>query len=588
MSKEKIKNLLTSPKMFWLTGLLALMWIVLRSGTNPKRLAYPCQQASFPFASLWVLTYVPLFERVVNYIKQKSKYWIVFLILIISVTVVKLGFKYKNKFKLNSAVAELKALNSESPVSDIFVYNNIPDSEGSLAAGDNSVPDSYLSDPAIDSLVYIMSTSRTPFFRTTDKPYGIIGKSDVVLIKANFQWRHRLGTNTDRIKGVIWQILNHPEGFAGEVLVVDNQESQIWPTEWLGGFNDNSNNSDDTEQSIVDVINTFKAKAYPVDMIIFDSLNNDVVSEYVDGDLNDGYIFNPATLTSYPKFESPKGNYVSFSKGIWDDNAKIYDSEKLTIINFPVLKAHGMAGATIALKNYIGVMNTTKHDEWFGGWVDDTFHPLYCFSEYALVAKELAIAWPDLNIIDATWVATESNYNFNYGAVNQKTILASTDPVAASWYAAKYILTPNAAFKERTNPDLTGQGADAYSTILGYWFDYLNDSTDFTVTKTESEITVYSIDNIPETNALNEVDLNSVVSVFPNPFHEKVTLSSPNNIVDDLNLHVYNLSGQCVFNKRIKKGNSYTEINLGFLAKGEYILQLISGKNFLKKKIVKI
>jgi len=41
---------------FGLTGLFALLWVLLRSGTNPKRLTYPCQQASIPIALNWLLS----------------------------------------------------------------------------------------------------------------------------------------------------------------------------------------------------------------------------------------------------------------------------------------------------------------------------------------------------------------------------------------------------------------------------------------------------------------------------------------------------------------------------------------------------
>ena len=54
--------------------------------------------------------------------------------------------------------------------------------------------------------------------------------------------------------------MNHPQGFEGEILICDNQESQIVPDNYLGGFTDLSNNSDDPEQSIIDVVNTFKQK----------------------------------------------------------------------------------------------------------------------------------------------------------------------------------------------------------------------------------------------------------------------------------------------------------------------------------------
>jgi|GEM_PF-721582 len=471
---------------FWITGFIALAWIVIRSGTNPKRLAYPCQKASYPLASAWLVAIISLIGG--TYIIKKILKWSTATIVILASSW--MFFSYSSADRLNIKFGIAKSWTSDSPVSEIILIDSVPPTSGSLAAGNASVLDEYLSDPAVDSMVSIMEKSKSPFFKTVDLSNGIIGNSDIVLIKANFQWRHRLGTNTDRIKGVIWQILNHPEGFSGEILVVDNQESQIWPTEWLAGFNDYSNNSDDTDQSIVDVINTFKAKGYPVDFFVWDSLNNDVVSEYSEGDLDDGYIFDSATLVSYPKFTTPGGKYVSFSKGIWDNVLQSYDSDKLTIINFPVLKAHGMVGATIAMKNYIGVMNTTKHDEWFGGWVDDTFHPLYCFSEYALVAREIEIAWPDLNIVDATWVGTESNYNYTYGVEKVNKLLASTDPVAVSWYAAKYILTPVAVSPSRTNPDEGFGVTGNYSTVFGYWYNYIKDSTSFICTRDSAEISI--------------------------------------------------------------------------------------------------
>ena len=45
----------------WLFGLAAFLWIALRSGTNPKRLVYPCQQAASPVAAQWILAVAALF-----------------------------------------------------------------------------------------------------------------------------------------------------------------------------------------------------------------------------------------------------------------------------------------------------------------------------------------------------------------------------------------------------------------------------------------------------------------------------------------------------------------------------------------------
>ncbi len=143
-----------------------------------------------------------------------------------------------------------------NPKSKVFVMDKIPPTAGSLAAGDSTVPNAYLVDPAIDTLLLMMETQGTYLYKTTAHPSGIIGSNDIVIIKGSFQWDFRNTTSTDRIKGLIWQILKHPNGFTGEILVGDNTQ---WAT-----IGEDDNNSEDTEQCILDVINTFHSKGYPV------------------------------------------------------------------------------------------------------------------------------------------------------------------------------------------------------------------------------------------------------------------------------------------------------------------------------------
>src|SRR5450759_1360365 len=53
-------------------------------------------------------------------------------------------------------------------------------------------------------------------------PDGMIGKNDIVLIKVNGEWQYRGGTNTDVVKGLINAIVHHPDGFTGEIVIVEN------------------------------------------------------------------------------------------------------------------------------------------------------------------------------------------------------------------------------------------------------------------------------------------------------------------------------------------------------------------------------
>lgn len=362
-----------------------------------------------------------------------------------------------------------------NPVSKVFVMDEIPPTSGSLAAGNSAVPDEYLVDPAIDTLLLLMETQGTYLHRTSSRPFGIVGTDDIVIIKGSFQWDFRNTTSTDRIKGVIWQILNHPDGFTGEILVGDN-------TQWAP-IDQNDNNSEDINQSILDVINTFQSKGYPVYLFEWKDIMNNVVTEYSNGDYNDGYPYDTASKITYPKFKSPSGNhYISLRYGIWNATTHTYNHDRLCIIDFPVLKAHGWTGATLAIKNWIGVLTVAYQNERYGG--DDSMHNNYMFSEYALPAKVMQVTFPKLTIIDAAWTNPERNYGNN--AAQLKMLLGSTDPFAASWYAAKYMLTPVAYYPENTNPDNV---AGTYYNCLNNWMNCMHDSG-FTVTKDSSEISV--------------------------------------------------------------------------------------------------
>ena len=366
-----------------------------------------------------------------------------------------------------------------NPVSKVFVMDEIPPTAGSLAAGDSTVPNEYLIDPAIDTLLLLMETQGIYFHKTALQPSGIVGSDNIVIIKGNFQWKHRNTTNTDRIKGVIWKILNHPEGFNGEIIVCDN-------TQDIGtGINLNDDNSEDVNQSIIDVVNTFYSKGYPVYLIDWNYMWDDVVNEYSENDYNDGFTYDPISKITYPKFLSPSGDYyISLRYGIWNETLQEYDKNKLCLIDFPVLKAHGMAGATIALKNWVGVLTTAYKDERYGGY--GAMHSQYFFGQYALVTKVMGLTYPKLTIVDAEWTNPTSNWQGE--SINTKMLLGSTDACAASWYASKFMLTPIAYSPDDTDPD--NPNGKYYNCIVP-WTDCLQDSG-FAVTIDSSEISVYN------------------------------------------------------------------------------------------------
>ena len=417
-----------------------------------------------------------------------------------------LGILILSAFHLDAFVPHSSNNNSlpnwvvENPVSNIFVLNSIPPTTGSLAVGDSTVPNEWLDDPAIDTLLLMMQTKNIYLNKTALHPYGIVSSDNIVIIKGNFQWTNRNTTSTDRIKGLIWRILNHPDGFSGEIIVCDNTQGY--------GINDEDNNSEDPEQSIIDVVNTFKLKGYPVFLRDWSYIWDVVVEEYSSGDYNDGFVYESDSKISYPKFTSPSGNYkISLKYGIWNSNSLNYNLNRLCIIDFPVLKAHSWSGATIALKNWIGVLTTAYADERYGG--SNSMHYNYFFGSYALVAKVMGATFPKLTIVDAAWTSASSNSTLN-DTIHTKMLLSSTDPCAASWYAAKYILTPVAIDPYNTNPDLPGSN---YKNNLESWTNCLKDSG-FACTKDSSEISVYDRSSLSLQNSIVNVNTGwNIISV---------------------------------------------------------------------------
>ncbi len=483
----------------WIAGLLALLWVIVRSGSNPKRLTYPCQRAMMPFALNWLLAVAAFLTG--SLLLRKFARFSGIAILALGV-IWFIGALPQSSRSAVSTLGHLPVWEVPDPVSTVCVLDSIPPTMGTLAAGDSSVPDSCLTDPAIDTLLALLADRGVHLHQTAEHPDGLVKSTAVVIIKGNFQWDKRNATNTDRIKGLIWQLLRHPDGFSGEIIVCDN-------TQDIGtGINHGDNNSADTAQSIVDVVNTFSAKGYPVSVLDWNYIWDVVSFEYSDGDYNDGYVYEEATKISYPKFRSPLTNhYVSARYGLWDSLTATYDPSRLCIINFPVLKAHRLAGATEGIKNWVGLMTTAYSEERYGSFMG--MHNDYLFAPYALVARIMAATFPKLTIIDATYINVRDAF-YCEDWVNTRALVASTDPVAASWYAAKFILTPLAISPSATNPDQPG---GSYATKLANWTDYFRDTAGLTCTRDSTRMSVYGRDLPPPTYVCGDANGDATVNI---------------------------------------------------------------------------
>ena len=319
-------------------------------------------------------------------------------------------------------------------------------------------------DEGMVRLINSMEDNGVYFYKTAENPYGLIAPGDVVLLQINCQWAERGGTNTDVIRMVTQAILDHPDGFYGEVIIADNGQAQFGSYGRGGSLNWANNNAVDITQSVMDVIHGFQAQGYNVTGSLWDEFTAIRVSQFSEGDYRDGfvvedYIHHTGLEVTYPKFTTEFGTHVSFREGIWDSASGEYDSERLKIINLPVLKSHFIFGQTGAVKGYMGVVsdrltNRRAHNSVGTGGMG---------TQMALTRM------PVLNIMDMVWIGPDRGPAVSYGsAVQINKIAASVDPVALDYWATRYVLIPEAARLPggRTAAmDPAGQGPGTF----GFW-----------------------------------------------------------------------------------------------------------------------
>jgi len=447
--------------LFWL-GLSSLIWWVLRTGAKPSRGVYPCQQVAAANSWLWISLYIlPLFSTIKNRIPRLLRTRSLIYLPLALVIIISLIMSLNASLFSSDLTAINRSVNLDlqsqvtmlSPASDIFVINGTSGNDGGVI-----------------NLINLMGTRGTLFYQSprtgfNQGPSGLISADDVIIIKINCQWDERGGTNTDVLKSVIQAILLHPDGFNGEIIVADNGQAQNGPEGEGGSLEYNKNNAEDTAQSVQKVVDSFSG-TYRISTYLWDTITNNRVREYSEGDDEDGYIagaeIDPFTglLVSYPKFKTQFDTHISFKMGIWDPIRKTYNSQRLKIINLPVLKSHKEYGVSAAVKNYMGVTSARLTRE-----LGADSH--FTIGEGGMGKQMAETRFPVLNIIDAIWVNTTPGtgpYTSYDMATRTNVIAASSDPFALDYYAAKYILVP-AARKQgimevsRIDPDNVSEGS---------------------------------------------------------------------------------------------------------------------------------
>jgi hypothetical protein len=335
----------------------------------------------------------------------------------------------ENKARVPLTLSPQSALASNP--SDLFFVQNASGQKGNM-------------DLAVSSLIELMEVQGLYFYKNASPSSGLIGNNDVVILKVNGQWPYHGGTNTDLVKGVINALVGHPDGFTGEVVIADNGQGH-------GSMNHAESNSFYHDQSNADVAGMFNP--YHVSTILWDTLRSTTVDDFDDGDFTDGYVRNSTwnsdteIYVSYPKFTTEYGTYISFKEGVWD-NTTGFDSDRLKVINMPVLKSHFRYGVTGCIKHYMGVPQ--------GYYVPSVHitipHEHFSIAQGGMATLMVETRVPILNILDMIWINANPLESSNMHGPSSyylytsftDIIGASQDPVALDYWTSKNILIPTA------------------------------------------------------------------------------------------------------------------------------------------------
>ena len=368
---------------------------------------------------------------------------------------------------------------------DLFWVRNVPDYPF-VCGGGGGWNGNYHA--GMENLLSLMGARGLKFYRSAQAtllggPLGLIAPNDVVLIKVNAQWKYRGCTNSDLIRGLIQRILDHPDGFSGEVVIIENGQgrgSLKCDTTGGGSYPDATvhANANDESHSFLYLVNTVfndpRVSAY-----LFDPIGG----TFIQASDHTTHGYRIYENVSYPCFTSQGGRRIELREGIWNGSGH---SQNLKLINCPVLKHHDEGGSEIteSLKLMYGMLSMSDGQINFRhyGGLGETCGKMM-----------VSVRTPVLNIIDAIWVCHLSLAGYPASATYRANqLMASQDPVALDYAAAKYILYP-INNNSRHHPDFAGINTwltTARDTINGRGGLYNSNSGIVVnqVTKTESDM----------------------------------------------------------------------------------------------------
>ncbi len=312
-------------------------------------------------------------------------------------------------------------------------------SDKSLVAHVNQIPTPDFASnnyhPGLDNLVYRLAESGSKLYRSSfddalSANKGLIHKDDVVVIKVNATFTERGNTNSDVVRGLIQRILDHPDGFGGEIVLIENGQG-FGSFDCDRGRSSPNANAENPAHSFKYLVNeVFAGK--PVSTYLLDDIRTREIG--ISDHSNHGYR-KLNSLVNYPCFTTRFGTRIELREGVYSDGRY---HQNLKYINVPVLKDHDGCGITGALKLGYGTLSMSLLD-WY------SFAVLLHYQKIGEVTGGMfsLVRPPIINILDCIWVCHKGwDGHPPENTTRTNTLLASIDPVALDYIGAKHVLYP--------------------------------------------------------------------------------------------------------------------------------------------------
>ena len=311
----------------------------------------------------------------------------------------------------------------------------------------------------------------------------LVEENAVVVIKPNVQWWNQGAPHPGALRRLVDSIMSRPGGFAGEVVIAENCHRGAEPNKSAGWSRVFDRNSVDGLRHMGDLVVELK-KRYG---------NRFSVRHWIDVDAGAGRVFHAGegtgyvycdgtggtpllacgndrhgekkrrTIMTYPIFTTDRGAVIDFKHGVWKGGR--YTDQPVRFINMAALNHHSTyCGMTSAIKNYLGVVDLSGGaDPRRGGRLCGDYHNFHSFPfdhwgegpQPGMLGRAVGtfmatVRRADLNITTAEWVGLASRVD--PPVARTRAVLASADPVALDYHAAKYILFPHSGIRAH-DPD---------------------------------------------------------------------------------------------------------------------------------------